>query len=71
MGAVVQDKHSLVEVQVLAEPSDVNQMYDEALNNLKTRKKPAKPTTGLSDAEKEQIAKDYYASVRTNVSMLF
>lgn len=65
----MQDKHDLVEVQVLAEPSDVNQMYDEALHNLKTRKKPTKPSTGLSEAEKEQMAKDYYASVRTNVSI--
>ena len=53
---------------MLSEPSDVNQMYDEALSNLKLRKPNAKPQVGPSEAEKEQKAKDYYANVRTNVS---
>ena len=44
-------------------------MYDEALHNLKTRKPQIsmKARPGLSNAEKEQAAKDYYANVRTNV----
>lgn len=42
-------------------------MYDETLNNLKTRKPVTKPNTIPSEAEKEQQAKDYYANVRTNV----
>jgi chitin synthase len=56
-------------VEVPAEAADFNSIYEEALMNLKTRK-PAVPkglTSVVSAAEKEQGAKDYYASVRTNV----
>jgi hypothetical protein len=60
---------------VPAEAADFNSIYEEALMNLKTRK-PAVPkgSAGIVSAgEKEQAAKDYYASVRTNVrvSMVF
>lgn len=57
-------------MEMLSEPADVNQMYDEALHNLKTRKPASKPSLGTSNAEKEQNAKDYYANVRTNVSLI-
>lgn len=67
LGAVIQNSQSQVDVEILAEPSDVNAMYDETLNNLKTRKPVTKPNTVPSAAEKEQQAKDYYANVRTNV----
>ena len=70
LGAVVQNVHSQVDVEILAEPADVNQMYDEVLNNLRTRKSIAKPNGTQSNAEKEQQAKDYYANVRTNVSFI-
>lgn len=59
-------------MEVPAEAADFNSIYEEALMNLKTRK-PAVPK-GLagvvSAAEKEQAAKDYYASVRTNVRVI-
>ncbi|KZT21396.1 glycosyltransferase family 2 protein [Neolentinus lepideus HHB14362 ss-1] len=69
LGAVVQDSHQQVDVEVLAEPADVNALYAEASENLKHRKPIGKPKNGqeLSLAEQEQAAKDYYASVRTNV----
>lgn len=58
----------MVELEIVAEPGDVNTAYLEALNNIKTRR----PFLGdikraQSQAEKEQATKDYYASVRTNV----
>lgn len=68
LGAVVQDSHAEVDVEMFTEAADVNSLYEEALFNLKNRK-PA-PTKGngiLSNSEKEQNAKDYYANVRTNV----
>lgn len=64
LGAVIQDSHSQVDVQVLV---DANQMYEESIVNLKTRK-PVERRAVRTLAEKEQAAKDYYASVRTNVS---
>lgn len=42
-------------------------MYEDSIVNLKTRK-PVEKRTTRNFAEKEQAAKDYYASVRTNVS---
>jgi len=47
--------------------ADANQMYEDSIVNLKTRK-PVEKRTMRNFAEKEQAAKDYYASVRTNVS---
>ncbi|TFK53655.1 glycosyltransferase family 2 protein [Heliocybe sulcata] len=69
LGVVVQDSHQQVDVEVLAEPADVNALYAEASENLKHRKPVGNPKDGqkLSPAEQEQAAKDYYASVRTNV----
>ena len=42
-------------------------MYEDSIVNLKTRK-PVEKRTTRNLAEREQAAKDYYASVRTNVS---
>jgi chitin synthase len=62
---------------MLAEPADVNDLYEEALRNLKGHKfanKAAKKAAGftpMTNAEKEQRAKDYYANVRTNVLLLW
>ena len=69
LGAVIQNSDSQVDVEVLAEAADVNSMYEEAVINLKTRKPVLRKGTAgvVSAAEKEQAAKDYYASVRTNV----
>ena len=41
-------------------------VYEEALDNLRNRRPLPKPA-GLNNAEKEQLARDYYANVRTNV----
>lgn len=41
----------------------------EALDNLRTRKAAKPMKTALTDSEIEQQAKDYYANVRTNVSL--
>ncbi|KII92534.1 glycosyltransferase family 2 protein [Plicaturopsis crispa FD-325 SS-3] len=69
LGVVIQDKHSQVDVEMLAEAADVNGLYEEALGNLRNRKVAAAPRAKSvpSPAEKEQAAKDYYANVRTNV----
>jgi chitin synthase len=42
-------------------------MYEDSIVNLKTRK-PVEKRATRNFAEKERAAKDYYASVRTNVS---
>ena len=53
---------------MLTEAADVNSLYEEALFNLKHRKPlPTKGNGMVSNAEREQNAKDYYANVRTNV----
>ncbi|GLB37699.1 putative chitin synthase [Lyophyllum shimeji] len=73
LGAVIQDSHSQVDVEMLTEAADVNSIYEEALTNLRTRK-PAVPKGAggpPSIAEKEQAAKDYYANVRTNVLLIW
>lgn len=69
LGAVIQDSRAAVDVEMLTEAADVNELYEEALFNLKNRKPlPVKGNGTLSVAEKEMNAKDYYANVRTNVS---
>ena len=50
--------------------TDVNLIYEEALDNLRNRK-PLPKANSLSTAEKEQLAKDYYANVRTNVLLFW
>ena len=50
--------------------TDVNIIYEEALDNLRNRRPLPKPA-GLSTAEKEQLARDYYANVRTNVLLFW
>ncbi len=65
---MVQDKHQQVDIEVVAElPND---HYMEALENLRTRKPLINSSTVrlISDAEKEQDARDYHANIRTNVS---
>ncbi|KAF8650440.1 hypothetical protein AX16_005243 [Volvariella volvacea WC 439] len=69
LGAVIQNSESQVDVEVIAEPAHANDIYEEALDNLKNRRPPPnKPSTAQATlAEKEAAAKDYYANVRTNV----
>jgi chitin synthase len=58
---------------MFTEAADVNSLYEEALQNLKTRKPIDAPgkTSSPNIAEQEQNAKDYYANVRTNVSIFY
>jgi len=67
LGAVIQDSHSQVDVEMLAEAADANELYEDALQNLKHRMPVSRGNATVSIAEREQVAKDYYASVRTNV----
>ncbi|KAK7057241.1 chitin synthase-domain-containing protein [Favolaschia claudopus] len=67
LGAVVQDIHAQVDVEMATDQADVNNIYEEALYNLKTRKPAFGSTHAMSNSEKDQAAKDYYANVRTNV----
>ncbi|KAI0675208.1 chitin synthase-domain-containing protein [Trametes maxima] len=71
LGAVIQNSNSQVDLEVPTDAADVNSIYEEALDNLKNRRPLAKASTGLSTAEKEQLAKDYYANVRTNVLLVW
>ncbi|KAG8694636.1 Chitin synthase, class 3 [Ceratobasidium sp. 394] len=59
--------NAVVEVELDETPADRNSSYMDALHRLKIRKPLAARKGGSTDAEKEQAAKDYYASVRTNV----
>lgn len=55
---------------MLTEPADINSIYEESLANLRDRvpvDDGSKGKAGMTIAEKESAAKDYYANVRTNV----
>ncbi|KAG8735989.1 hypothetical protein FRC10_009939 [Ceratobasidium sp. 414] len=58
--------NKVVEVELDEAPADRNSSYMDALHRLKIRKPLAARKGGSTAAEKEQAAKDYYASVRTN-----
>lgn len=66
LGVVIQDSQSRVDVEMITEEADANALYDEATNNLKYRTPVIRPDINRSQAS-EQAAKEYYASVRTNV----
>ncbi|TRM69546.1 glycosyltransferase family 2 protein [Schizophyllum amplum] len=67
LGAVVQNNQLEVDVEV-EEGSRFETFYEDALANLKYRKPTAPKTPPTpSVAEQEQMAKDYYANIRTNV----
>ncbi|KIO22851.1 glycosyltransferase family 2 protein [Tulasnella calospora MUT 4182] len=69
LGTIKEADPGMVELEIVAEPGDVNTAYLEALNNIKTRRPlpGADSNRAKSQAEKEQATKDYYANVRTNV----
>ena len=72
LGVVIQDSQSRVDVEMITEEADANALYDEATSNLKYRAPVIRPDSGrVQTAEKEQAAKEYYASVRTNARLLF
>lgn len=70
LGTAVQNSDSQVDVEVIAELAGADDIYEEALENLKSRKPPATkpPSPQMLYAEIEAAAKIYYANVRTNVS---
>lgn len=73
LGAVTQDSHSQVDVEMPSEAADVNSIYEEAVANLRDRV-PIESPKGkavLTVAEKEASAKNYYAEVRTNVLLFW
>lgn len=59
-------RKDVVEVELPTEAQDVDSQYLEALENLRTRKPIDRPPIDLQ-AEQIQVAKDYYANIRTNV----
>jgi chitin synthase len=75
LGIVVQNAQSQVDLEMHSSVADVNDIYDEALGNLKRIRNgevpvsaaPEKKSRSQTLAEKEQAAKNYYANVRTNV----
>ncbi|KAH9942456.1 chitin synthase-domain-containing protein [Epithele typhae] len=70
LGAVIQNSNSQVDLEVPTDATDVNLLYEEALDNVRNRK-PIPKAQGLNSAEKEQLARDYYANVRTNVLLFW
>lgn len=72
LGVVIQDSQSRVDVEMITEEADANALYDEATNNLKYRTPVMRADGGrVLAAEREQAAREYYASVRTNVRASF
>lgn len=69
LGVAVSAGDSKVEITCPLEQKDLDQTYDEALMNLKTR--PKLLEKNRSDKEKEALKQDYYKSVRTNVVLLW
>ncbi|PLW17349.1 hypothetical protein PCANC_14075 [Puccinia coronata f. sp. avenae] len=69
LGVAVSAGDSKVEITCPLELKDLDQAYDEALLNLKTR--PKLLEKNRSDKEKEALKQDYYKSVRTNVVLLW
>lgn len=55
---------------MITEPADINNIYGEALDNIRNKKPLDGPKTSVSTAEQEQAAKEYYANIRTNVGTL-
>lgn len=58
-----------VVTDVIADQRDIDNTYMSALSNLKYRKQVPKSTR--SAGEKEQEQKDYYANIRTDVSISY
>jgi hypothetical protein len=63
-------RKDVVEVELPTEAQDVDSQYLEALENLRTRKPINRPPID-PQAEQIQLAKDYYANIRTNVSRTY
>ncbi|KAE9411178.1 glycosyltransferase family 2 protein [Gymnopus androsaceus JB14] len=71
LGAVIPNGKSQVDVEMLSTAADVNEIYQEAITNLKERKKIEKVTGPANNAaEKEMAAKAYYANVLNFIQVL-
>ena len=71
LGAVIQDSHSRMDVEMIKEEADANAPYDEATSNLKYQAPIIWPdSVRVETAEKEQATKEYYTSMRTNARLL-
>jgi len=68
LGNVVQDSQNRVDLEI--SPEAPNDIYVEALENIRT-KKPLPRTRAPNETEKDQIRRDYYANLRTNVSPVY
>ena len=72
LGAVIQDLHSHVDVEMIKEEVDANAPYNKATSNLKYQAPVIRPDSGrVQTTEKEQATKEYYARVRTNARLLY
>ncbi|KAG0144693.1 hypothetical protein CROQUDRAFT_659643 [Cronartium quercuum f. sp. fusiforme G11] len=69
LGIAISAGDSKVEINNLLEQKDLDESYDQALFNLKTR--PKLIERHRSEKERETLKQDYYKNVRTNVVMLW
>ena len=67
LGAVVQDRNFQVDLEMAS--SSAEESYAKALESIKRMQPIQQREKVLTIAEQQQAAKDYYASVRTNVSV--
>jgi chitin synthase len=65
LGSVVSTSKGTVEITLPTAQADIDTMYDEALNNLRTR--PMIIRGDASNEEKAARQMDYYKNIRTNV----
>jgi hypothetical protein len=65
-----QKTQNVVQVELPSETQDTDLYYENALERVRTRK-PIHTCMADSEAEQEAAAKDYYANIRTNVSIWF
>ncbi|KAL7005361.1 hypothetical protein EMMF5_005059 [Cystobasidiomycetes sp. EMM_F5] len=65
LGSAAANKDGTVEVELPTDQADIDAGYDDALHSLRTR--PKLLPRNKTQAEKDKIKFDYYASMRTNV----
>jgi hypothetical protein len=69
LGTVTQNSALQVDVEVLADITDADEIYEESLANVRDRKPLHEEVRPGTLFDRDQAAKDYYAGVRTNVSL--
>ncbi|THU99972.1 chitin synthase [Dendrothele bispora CBS 962.96] len=65
LAAVTANTQNQADIEIFSSEADRDEFYLEAVGNLKYKKEVPKPA--VSESQKEQNVKDYYANVRTNV----